>query len=67
LCIAFFHGRELGIEKLRARGIKSMEVSVSEAHNQTATFRSAIPKDEEEFQKLTEVKLHYTVKPCSEK
>jgi hypothetical protein len=44
-----------------------MEVGVAEARNQTATFRSAIPKDEEEFQKLSAVKLNYVVKPCSEK
>jgi len=39
--------RTIGLEQLRIRGIKALEVSVAEAPAQQATFRSAVPVDEE--------------------
>lgn len=41
--------RKIGIDKLNDRGIKNIEVSIYEAPTQCATFRTNLPKNEEEM------------------
>lgn len=64
ISIWLFLNRKIGLEKLLARNLKTMEVSVAEAPMQFATFRSAIPKDEAELSSIELRSLNRKPQSC---
>jgi hypothetical protein len=56
--------RKIGIDKLNDRGIKNLEVSIYEAPTQCATFRSSLPKNEEEMEVIEASPIKIQPSPC---
>lgn len=49
---------------MHERSIKCFEISVSEAHNQLATYRGPIPESVEALEKIAESPFRVRPRPC---
>jgi hypothetical protein len=56
--------RTIGLESLHARGVSTIEVSVAEAPQQSASFSSPLPKDEEALRALEAIPVRSKPRPC---
>lgn len=56
--------RRIGLQSLRERGGRHVEVSIAEAPQQIAIFRSPLPESEEGLQAIEKSKLRSKPKPC---
>jgi len=56
--------KTIGIDSLKARDVRLLEVSVAEAPQQQASFRCRIPSTEEELIKLSETPIRIKPMPC---
>ena len=56
--------RTISLESLKSRDIRILEVSVAEAPQQQATFRSKIPSTDEELIKMEETPIKIKPMPC---
>lgn len=59
--------RTIGLEKMHQRDIRRLEVTVSEAPNQSAAYRAPIPSNDAELEAIARTPLNIKPEFCCEK
>eukprot|EP01035_Chromulina_nebulosa_P021443 gene21443-27776_t len=56
--------KRIGIQNLKGKGIKLVEVSIAEAPQQIATYRGPVPIDDDSFALLEQIKIKVKPSTC---